>query len=46
MLGVPLVLPVLRANGTELSCRFMVERAPQSRGESVYLAWIEPEAEA
>jgi len=29
-----------------MSCGFMVERAPQSRGQSVYLAWIEPEAEA
>ena len=43
ILGVPLVLPVLAADGSELSCRFLVERAPKRGSRSVYLAWIEPE---
>ena len=43
ILGVPLVLPVLAADGSELPCRFMIERAPKSGDRSVYLAWIEPE---
>ncbi len=42
VLGVPLVLPVLRADGRELQCDFLVERAPDSTGRSVYLAWISP----
>ena len=42
MLGVPLVLPVLRKDGTELRCRFLVERTPVAAGRSVYLAWISP----
>ncbi len=44
ILGMQLVLPVLAADGSELSCRFMVERAPSRGGRSVFLAWIEPEA--
>jgi PAS domain S-box-containing protein len=40
VLGVPLVLPVLRADGTELLCRFLIERAPQRSRRSVYVAWI------
>ena len=42
VLGVPLVLPVLRKDGTELRCRFLVERTPVEAGRSVYLAWISP----
>lgn len=45
ILGVPLVLPVLHADGREVPCRFVVERAPQSSGRSVYLAWIEADTE-
>ncbi len=41
-LGKPLNLPVLRADGTEVVCRFLVERAPTNPGRSVYLAWIDP----
>ena len=41
MLGVPLDLPVLRKDGSELRCRFLVERAPVSDGRAVYLAWID-----
>jgi PAS domain S-box-containing protein len=41
-LGVPLDLPVLHKDGSEVQCRFMVERAPTNSGRSVYLAWIDP----
>ena len=42
VLGVPLELPVLRKNGSEVQCRFLIERAPADPGRSVYMAWIEP----
>lgn len=42
VLGVPLTLPVLHKDGTELPCSFLVERAPVGGGRPVYLAWIEP----
>ncbi len=42
VLGVPLILAVLCRDGSEIRCRFMVERAPVNPGRSVYLAWIEP----
>jgi PAS domain S-box-containing protein len=41
VLGVPLVLPVLRADGTELLCHFLIERAAAEVGRTVYLAWID-----
>ena len=41
-LGVPLELPVLCRDGSEVLCRFLVERAPLSRGRAVYVAWIDP----
>ena len=41
VLGVPLRLPVLRADGTEVECDYLVERA-DSPGRTVYLAWITP----
>lgn len=42
VLGVPLDLPVLRKDGTEVLCRFLIERAPLSQGRAVYVAWIDP----
>jgi PAS domain S-box-containing protein len=42
VLGVPLELPVLRKDGTEVRCRFLVDRAPLQEGRAVYLAWIDP----
>lgn len=42
VLGVELELPVLRKDGSELPCRFLVERAEVGSGRPVYLAWIEP----
>jgi PAS domain S-box-containing protein len=42
VLGVDLELPVLRKDGSEVLCRFLVERADVGSGRPVYLAWIEP----
>lgn len=42
VLGVPLTLPVLHRDGSEVTCSFLVERAPSGGGRPVYLAWIEP----
>ncbi|MDQ1635113.1 MAG: hypothetical protein QOJ32_1922 [Frankiaceae bacterium] len=41
-LGVPLTLPVLHADGHEILCRFLVERAAPRDRRAVYLAWIDP----
>lgn len=41
VLGQSLVLPVLRADGTELDCSFRVDRAPDTGGRRIYLAWID-----
>jgi PAS domain S-box-containing protein len=41
-LGVDLDLPVLRADGTELACRFLIESTPTPTGRIVYVAWISP----
>jgi PAS domain S-box-containing protein len=42
VLGVPLRLPALHADGTEIDCRYLVEAVAADAGRSVYLAWIEP----
>ncbi len=42
VLDVPLVLPVLRADGTELPASFLVQQAPTAAGRAVYVAWMEP----
>ncbi|HUQ38778.1 MAG TPA: PAS domain S-box protein [Acidimicrobiales bacterium] len=42
VLDVPVTLPVLHADGSEIQCRFLVQRAFSGPGPSVYLAWIEP----
>jgi PAS domain S-box-containing protein len=41
-LGVQLRLPVLRADGTELVCTFLIEAEPTPEGRIVYLASITP----
>lgn len=41
LLGVPLTLPVLHADGSEVVCQFMVEQAHHGN-RAVYLAWIDP----
>ncbi|MDX6274513.1 MAG: hypothetical protein QOJ92_1723 [Frankiales bacterium] len=40
--GVPLDLPVLRADGTELMCTFLIEAHRTPSGRSVYLSTITP----
>ncbi|MCU1589033.1 MAG: putative sensor protein, partial [Frankiales bacterium] len=42
VLGVALQLPVLRADGTEILCSFMIERAAAEVGRAVYVAWLDP----
>lgn len=42
ILGVPLELPVLRIDGTEVMCRFLIERATDSPGGALYVARIDP----
>jgi PAS domain S-box-containing protein len=41
-IGVPLQLPVLRADGTELLCDVLIERAEAEVGRAVYLCFIDP----
>jgi len=41
-LGVPLTLPVLRADGSEVPCRFLIEQSHPAPGRSIYVAWIDP----
>ena len=43
-IGVPLQLPVLRADGSTVDCDFLIEQAPLISGSSVYVAWITPRA--
>ena len=45
VLGIPLLLPVLKKDGSDVLCRFLVERASTTRGPAVYLAWIAAAAE-
>ncbi len=42
LLGVPLVLPVLRADGTEVRCDVVIEEVPGGAGHRMYLAWFDP----
>lgn len=41
-LGVPLELPVLRRDGSEVSCHFLIEATGTPSGRTVYTAWITP----
>lgn len=41
-LGVPLNLPVLRADGREVVRRFLIEQVPAPAGRHVYVAWLDP----
>ena len=42
VLGVPLDLPVFCRDGTQILCRFVVERREVVGGRAVYIAWIDP----
>lgn len=44
VIGVQVVLPVLRRDGSEVSCSFLLERVDPPGGRPVYLAWIDPES--
>ncbi|WP_186816495.1 PAS domain S-box protein [Cellulomonas aerilata] len=42
VLGVPVTVPVLRADGSEVLCRLLIERSTATGGRSMYVASIEP----
>lgn len=42
VLGVPVVLPVLTADGREVACSVLIERTAVPGGRSVYVAWVAP----
>lgn len=44
-IGVPLRLPVLRADGTRIDCDFLIQQTPATTGRTVYVAWIDPDRE-
>jgi PAS domain S-box-containing protein len=41
-IGVDLELPVLRADGVEVACRFLIQSTATPGGRIVYVAWISP----
>ena len=44
ILGVPVRLPVRRADGSRLDCRVRIEQRRSSAGRQLYVAWFEPVA--
>jgi hypothetical protein len=44
VLGLPLVLPVLRHDGTEVSCTFLIDQLQPVPGRFLYVASIDPVA--
>ena len=42
VLGVPLQVPVLHADGSHVLCHLLIEKTPATTGRPVYIAWIEP----
>ena len=42
VLGVSIDLPVLKADGSEVLCHFLIESDRTAVGHAVYLAWITP----
>jgi PAS domain S-box-containing protein len=42
ILGVPLKLPVMHADGRSLLCDVLIDRSPAAVGRPVYIAWIDP----
>ena len=44
VIGVPISLPTLRGDGSEITCEFLIERAATGTpGRAVYLAWLTPQ---
>ncbi|HEY3546173.1 MAG TPA: PAS domain S-box protein, partial [Propionicimonas sp.] len=42
VLGVPLTLPVLRADGSEVMCSMLIELSHADTGRPLYVAWLQP----
>ncbi len=42
LLGAPLQLPALRADGSEIECDVVIEQAPVQGGRPIYVAWMTP----
>ena len=42
VVGVPMRLPVLRADGSRVDCDFLIEQTPATSGRAGFLAWITP----
>ena len=42
ILDVPLTLPVLHRDGSEISCSFLLRRTVTPTGGAIYVAWIDP----
>jgi PAS domain S-box-containing protein len=42
LIGVHLELPVLRSDGSEVQCAFLLESVGTPSGRTVYIAWITP----
>lgn len=42
VIGVPIDLPILARDGSEVVCRFLIELAPPTTRRAVYVAWIDP----
>jgi PAS domain S-box-containing protein len=42
VLGMPVELPVLARDGSEITCRLLIELAPATTGRAVYLARLDP----
>ena len=41
IIGVPLTVPVLHADGRQLTCRLLVEHLRRPGGRATYLAWLD-----
>lgn len=46
VLGVPLRLPVVCADGSRLECDLLIEQMPTRSTRTVYVAWMDPTASA
>jgi PAS domain S-box-containing protein len=42
VIGTPVTVPVLHADGREITCRLLIERAAVAHGRSMYVASFEP----
>ncbi len=42
ILGQPITIPVLRRDGTEVTCRMRIEKADAGQHRAIFVAWAEP----